>query len=67
MALDIWLDKVVYIRLKDGTQFTFSKVLATWGNLINITDRDGLPVTLSADSIEIIREEKKQNEGKTNY
>ena len=59
MGWEIWLDKVVYIRLKDGCQFTFSKVLMVWDKFINITDRDGLPVTINTDSIEIIREEKK--------
>ena len=54
-----WVDKIVFIKLKDETVFSYSKVLAYEEPFISITDRDGLPVVINVSQISRIKEEIK--------
>lgn len=58
MDWEDWIGKTVYIKLREGDVFTFSKVLAYYEGYVNITDKYGLPVTININSITIIREER---------
>lgn len=52
-----WVGKIVFVKLKDGAIFSYSKVLAYEDPYLSITDRDGLPVVIHVLSIERIKEE----------
>lgn len=54
-----WIGKIVFIKLTDGTIFTYSKILAYEEPFISITDRDNLPVIIRVSDIERIKEEKR--------
>lgn len=52
-----WVGKIVFVKLKDGAIFSYSKVLTYEDPYLSITDRDGLPVVIHVLSIERIKEE----------
>lgn len=55
-----WIGKVVFIKLIDGTVFSYSNVLTYEEPFISITDRDGLPVVINISEIMRIKEEQKK-------
>ena len=57
-----WIGKVVFIKLIDGTVFSYSNVLTYEEPFISITDRDGLPVVINISEIMRIKEELKKKE-----
>ncbi len=52
-----WEGKIVFIKLIDGTIFTYSKVLVYEEPFFSITDRDNLPVIINISQILRIKEE----------
>jgi len=54
-----WIGKIVFIKLIDGTIFTYSKVLTYEEPFLAITDRDNLPVVIQVSDIQRIKEEVK--------
>ena len=52
-----WIGKIVFVKLEDGTIFTYSKVLSFDAPLITIKDRDLKLVTINISEIERIKEE----------
>jgi|TARA_Y100000296_G_scaffold45780_1_gene52480 hypothetical protein len=52
-----WIGKIVFVKLEDGTIFTYSKVLSFDAPFITIKDRDLKLVTINISEIERIKEE----------
>lgn len=57
-----WIGKIVFIKLIDGTIYSYSKVLIYKEPFISIIDKDNLPVVINVDSIQRIKEEVKGSE-----
>ena len=57
MAWKDWIGKIVFIKLEDGTIFTYSKVLSFDAPFLTIKDRDLKLVTINISEIERIKEE----------
>lgn len=55
-----WIGRVVFIKLNDGTIYSYSRVLVFEDPYLSITDRDGLPVVVNINSIQRIKEEVKK-------
>ena len=55
-----WIGKIVFIKLKDGTIFSYSKILAYEIPFLSITDRDKLPVIINVSEILRIKVEVKR-------
>jgi len=55
-----WIDKIVFIKLKDGTIFSYSKVLMFDEPFMSITDKFNLPVVINVERIDVIKEERVQ-------
>jgi len=53
-----WINKTVFIKIQDGTVFTYSKVLAYEEPFLSITDLHGFPVIINTKSIQRIKEEE---------
>jgi len=56
-----WIDKEVFIKMEDGTVFSYSKVLASEEPFLSITDLFGLPAVLNVNHIIRIKEEGKKD------
>jgi len=56
-----WIDKEVFIKMEDGTVFSYSKVLAYEEPFLSITDLFGLPAVLNVNHIIRIKEEGKKD------
>ncbi len=54
-----WIGKIVFIKLLDGTIFSYSKVLNYEEPFISITDKFELPVSINTSNIARIKEESK--------
>lgn len=52
-----WTDKIVFIKLDDGTIFTHSKVLLVNEPFMSITDKFNLPAVINIRNIQRIKEE----------
>ena len=57
-----WIGKRVFIKLNDGTIYSYSTVLVFEYPFINITDKFNLPVTININEIQRIREEEINND-----
>lgn len=57
MAWKDWIGKVVFIKLEDGTIFTYSNVLSFDEPFLTIRDRDNKLVAINISEIERIKEE----------
>lgn len=55
-----WIGKEVFIKLRDGQVFTYSKVLAYEEPFISITDRDGFPAVFHVQEVLKIKEENNE-------
>ena len=51
-----WVGKIVFIKLKDGQIFSYSKVLAYENPFMSITDMFGLPAVFNVSEIVKIKE-----------
>lgn len=56
-----WIGKNVFIKLRDGTVFSYSKVLTYEEPFLSITDKFGLPVVINVINIMRIKEEEDAN------
>ena len=52
-----WIGKIVFVKLEDGTIFTYSRVLSFDAPFLTIKDRDLKMVTINISEIERIKEE----------
>lgn len=52
-----WIGRIVFVKLEDGTIFSYSTILTYEEPFISITDRDGLPVVINTKNISRIKEE----------
>ena len=52
-----WIGKIVFIKLEDGTIFTYSNILSFDAPFLTIKDRDKKLVTINISEIERIKEE----------
>lgn len=52
-----WIGKIVFVKLEDGTIFTYSNVLSFNDPFLTIKDRDLKLVTINISEIERIKEE----------
>lgn len=55
-----WIGKIVFVKLEDGTIFTFSEVLDFNKPFLTLIDRDKKLVTINISEIYKIKEELKQ-------
>jgi len=52
-----WIGKIVFIKLDDGTIFTYSNVLSFDEPFLTIKDRDNTLVTINISEIDRIKQE----------
>ena len=58
-----WVGRIVYIKLLDGREFTYSLILTYEEPFISITDKFGKPVIINTSKIEIIKEDRELKGG----